>query len=117
MLFRFSLSFSLSFSVIPGLVPWLAQAQPISFGVTGGVPISPHLQSYGQECIGSPPHICGPNDLLFRPYTIGPTIEAHLPLRLSVEASALYQRFHKDTTSGFHIHPFVDLGHRAAVSA
>ncbi len=34
-----------------------------------------------------------------------------------MEASALYQRFHKDITVGFRIRPPTGLGHRAALSA
>jgi len=94
-----------SFSLLLALIPYLLRAQPISFGVTGGIPISPHSQFYGQGCLGNPPLFCGPNSLLFRPYTIGPTIELHSPWRFSVEAGALYQRFHQDITSGWRIRP------------
>src|SRR5207302_8848198 len=99
------------------LIANFARAQPISFGVIGGIPISPHSQFYGQGCLVTPPLFCGPNSLLFRPYTIGPAIELHSPWRFSVEAGALYQRFHQDITSGWRIRPPMDLGHRASVSA
>src|SRR4051794_31432764 len=104
-------------SLLLGLIAWVVQAQPISFGVTGGVPISPYSQSYSQGCLGNPFFLCGPNSLLFRPYTIGPTIELHSPWRFSVEAGALYQRFHQDITVGWRIRPPLTLGHRESVSA
>src|SRR6185503_16476925 len=97
------------------LIGYVAPAQPISFGVTGGVPISPHSQSYGQECPGIPP-TCGPNNFLMRPYAIGPTVEVHLPWSLSIQAGALYERFHMDITRDIRVRVNFVAANRVAVS-
>ena len=62
----------------------VAQAQPISFGVKGGVPLDPP-----------------DSQILFQHtesrWTGGPSIELHLPLNLSVELNALYRSGRHDT--------------------
>ena len=94
-------------AVLLPLVPLLAPAQLISIGVTGGIPISPHSQDYGEACLftRSTPvsvnqTICGPNRFFVKPYAVGPTLAFHLPWRVSVEAGMLYERFHKDVSQG-----------------
>ena len=90
------------------IVPsFLAPAQRISFGVTGGVPISNASQDDAQACFDtrsapSAPNqtLCGPNRFFSKPYTVGPTIALRLPWRFSFEAGMLYERFHKDVAHG-----------------
>jgi hypothetical protein len=61
-----------------------AFAQPFSFGVIGGIPVtnafSAVLGAYGATTTYD------------RQYIIGPTAEIHLPFHLSVEVDALYRR-------------------------
>lgn len=101
------------------LAPVLAPAQPFSFGVSGGVPISSHRQDSGQGCI-SPQGPCGPNDFYVKPYAVGPAIAVNLPAGISLHAEALYERFHIDQTQGLTVgrgSGFVDFGHQDGVKA
>ena len=61
-------------------------AQPFSFGVKGGVPLTDFVSaaSNGQFDFTSSTNR----------YIIGPTIELHLPFGLGVEFDALYRRLH-----------------------
>ena len=104
---------------IAALLPGLAPAQFISVGVTGGVPISPHSQDFGPGCTNPGPLSCGPNDLLVKPYAIGPTVDVNLFRGISAEVGFLYERFHKDFTQGLtapHGGP-VNFGQQYSVSA
>jgi opacity protein-like surface antigen len=56
-----------------------AAAQPITFGIKGGVPLQDAFN------IKSPSSITQ--------FTIGPMVELHLPLGLGVEADVLYNRY------------------------
>jgi len=77
--------------------PLFGQLGPLSIGIKGGVPIS------STSGIG-PDNGCtslGCNQFNYssktKYYTLGPTIEVRLPLRLAVEADALYSRLIYDT--------------------
>ncbi len=72
----------------------------MSVGVTGGIPVSPHSQTYPQAALDTLPPMFGPNDLYTKPYAIGPSVDVHLPRRISVEAGLLYERLHQDITTG-----------------
>jgi hypothetical protein len=61
-----------------------AQSQLLSFGVRGGVPLTSAFSNASDG--NSTAHDYN------RRYTLGPTIEAHLPLRFSLEVDALYRR-------------------------
>ena len=83
----------------------IGAAQPIAVGVRAGVPLSPESQdnpALTQAACGGYANnvVCGPNELEARPYAVGPTVEVFLPFRLSVEADALYRRFHQDISTG-----------------
>jgi hypothetical protein len=100
----------------------LAAAQPISFGIKAGVPISPFSRNDPQQCLPANAQFapCGPNDTLIKPYIIGGTIELHLPLNFSLEADGLYERLHQDFTVGLVIprgSGGVHFGQRAALGA
>lgn len=74
------------------LIAIAALAQPVSFGVRAGVPLTDLLNaSSALPQAGSPP------SKLFTSttnrYLIGPTIELRLPLGLSVEFDALYRHY------------------------
>jgi hypothetical protein len=86
--------------LVGALLPCFAPAQPISVGVTGGVPVSPHSQNYGQGCFDRGPLICGPNDFFVKPYAIGPVVDVNLPRGISAEVGFLYERFHIDLAEG-----------------
>jgi opacity protein-like surface antigen len=70
------------------LVGSFAYAQPISVGVKGGVPLTDAFETFqgNQSAYFTNTHR----------YTIGPTVEFHLPLRFSVEIDALYSRLGYD---------------------
>lgn len=104
---------------LAALLPYLAPAQWVSVGVTGGVPISPHAQNSGQGCLVPGPGTCGPNDYLVKPYAIGPTADIHLPWRFSVEVGFLYERFHKDVTQGLTVSRggYANFGEQYSASA
>ena len=84
-------------------------AQWLSVGVTGGVPVSPESATYGSATIrlnpsssdqGSVVEFQAPNDFYQKPYAVGPTVEISLPWHLSLEAGMLYERFHQDVSVG-----------------
>src|SRR5690242_6344965 len=56
-----------------------ALAQPIGFGVKGGLPLQ---DAFNYKTIGSS-----------TPFTVGPMVELRLPFGLGVEADALYNRY------------------------
>jgi hypothetical protein len=61
-----------------------AEGASVSFGVKGGVPITDAFETAR-----------GPSSAYFtntKRYLVGPTIEVHLPGRLSIEADGLYKR-------------------------
>lgn len=60
-----------------------AMTQSLSFGVRGGVPLTDFFQSVNS---GSASYVSETHR-----FTVGPTVELHLPLGLSVEADALYR--------------------------
>lgn len=67
-----------------------ASAQPISFGIKGGVPLQDAFN------VKSPAGVTQ--------FTVGPMVELHLPLGLGVEADALYNRYNlrfSDFFAGF----------------
>jgi opacity protein-like surface antigen len=66
-------------------------AQPVSFGVKAGVPLTDFVDAAK-----------GDQSAYFtntKRYTVGPTIEFHLPARFSIEIDALYNRFGFDGQS------------------
>jgi len=97
----------------------IAPAQPVSVGVMGGAPVSPHSQNYGEGCFDRGPLICGPNDFFVKPYAVGPTVAVNLPWGISAEAGFLYQRFHKDLDEGLTAPHggVVNFGQKYSVSA
>ncbi len=73
-----------------------AVAQPVSFGIKAGVPLS--------DLVNATSVFAGPggfsNDTsMTSPYIFGPTVEARLPLGLAIELDALYR--HLNYTSTF----------------
>jgi hypothetical protein len=62
-------------------------AQSVSFGVKGGIPLTPAVESNG-PAPGA------------KRYTVGPMIEIALPLSFAFEADALYRRTGYDVISG-----------------
>jgi hypothetical protein len=95
-------------------IPYLS-AQWVSFGVTGSVPISPQSHQFPDGSFFST-GFQGPNDLIQRPYAIGPTVHINLPLRLSVVAEFQYARMHEDfTNSGVKF--VLNFGTRGGASA
>jgi len=101
------------------MLPCAALTQPVSIGIAGAVPISAHSQSYGQQCFTSQPALCGPNDLIARPFAAGPLVQARLPWNFSIEAGVLYQRFHRDISLPLTIGRagYIQYGQRTGVSA
>jgi opacity protein-like surface antigen len=63
--------------------PLAATADPLAFGVKGGVPMTDLF-----KIIDS-----GTYSADRQPYTLGPMVEVHLPFRISVEFDALYKTF------------------------
>lgn len=66
-------------------------AELISFGVKGGLPLTEAFE------------VAGAQDVLYdastRRYTVGPTVELHLPFGLGVEFDALYKRMSFESAS------------------
>jgi hypothetical protein len=95
----------------------IAQAQPVSVGVSAGVPISPHSQDYGQGCLNATS--CGANDFYSKPYAVGPEVGVNVRWGFSIQAAALYERFHKDQTQGLTAGhgQAVDFGYQYSVAA
>ena len=70
---------TLYFSLFLLFVP-TARAQPFSFGVKGGIPLTDYVYTFPTEV-----------HTHTNPYVVGLDAEARLPLGLSVEADALYR--------------------------
>ena len=66
-------------------------AQPFSFGVKGGVPLTDFVSAASN---GRFDFTSSTNR-----YIIGPTVEVHLPLGLSLEFDALYRRLHYNASA------------------
>ena len=66
--------------------------QVLSVGVKGGVPLTDAFQA----------NLTGNKNYFFntKRYTVGPTVELHLPFRLGVEVDALYKRLDYNSTGG-----------------
>lgn len=86
-----------------------ASSQWLSFGVTGGVPISPHSATYPPATIDLRPSseqpadvisFEAPNDFYQKPYAVGPTLDVNLPWNISLEAGMLYERLHREVSAG-----------------
>lgn len=93
-----------------GLAGALVQAQVISIGLSGGVPISAHSTDFGHGCIATRSSVgsvsvmtCGPNRLSMKPYAVGPAVAAKLPWSLSIHAEMLYERYHRDVAHGLQV--------------
>ncbi|HLI85194.1 MAG TPA: porin family protein [Bryobacteraceae bacterium] len=69
----------------------LAAAQPFSFGVKGGVPLTDFVNAVNSDNFG---YFSSTNR-----YTVGPTVELHLPFGLGVEFDALYRHLHYSSVS------------------
>lgn len=98
-------------------------AQPVSIGGRAGVPISPESSDFPSlaSSVCQPNYALGldcKNNLEAKPYAIGPSAEVFLPWRLSVEADALYRRFHQDISEGLIVSTGgVLFGERASAGA
>ena len=83
------------------LLPHIGLSQLVSFGVKVGAPISPesnhspYIPYIPMACAQSSA-LCANNYFGPKPYAVGPSLEAFLPLKFSLEADVLYRRFHKD---------------------
>jgi opacity protein-like surface antigen len=88
------LSFLLSASVA-------ANAQLVSLGVKGGVPLNDAFESVQGN---SSSYVINT-----KRYTVGPTIEFHLPARLSIEVDALYTRLGFDNSATVDGQPFYSV--------
>lgn len=71
-----------AFSLLLGAGP--AGAEIFSFGIKGGVPVT---DAFDAGRSGSLRYFSGP-----KRYTVGPTVELHLPAHLAIELDALYRR-------------------------
>jgi hypothetical protein len=71
-------------------------AQPVSFGIKGGVPLTDLLNA-GYVFAG--PGGSATYTSMTSPYIVGPTVEVRLPLGLAIEVDALYR--HLNYTSTF----------------
>lgn len=74
------------------LVGFSAVAQPVSFGIRGGVPLTDAFN------ISNPTPSTYPLLSESKEYAIGPMVEVHLPFGLSVEGDALYRPLSYDQT-------------------
>lgn len=61
-----------------------AKAQLVSFGLKGGIPANAAFSNVSQGNATASDYT--------RRYTVGPTVELHLPLHFSLEVDALYRR-------------------------
>jgi hypothetical protein len=64
----------------------LAAAQPFSFGVKGGLPLTDFFNAANSDNLG---YFSSTNR-----YIVGPTAELHLPFGLGIEFDALYRHLH-----------------------
>jgi hypothetical protein len=64
-----------------------ALAQPFSIGIKAGVPMTGGLSDFSEAGIDVVTHTFSHS----KQYIIGPMVELHLPLSLSIEADALYR--------------------------
>lgn len=71
-------------------------AQPVSFGIKAGVPLSNQVNA--TSVIPGPGGFSN-NTSMTSPYIVGPTVEVRLPLGLAIEVDALYR--HLNYTDSF----------------
>lgn len=64
----------------------LAGAQPFSFGIKGGLPLTDFFDAVNSDNLG---YFSSTNR-----YIVGPTAELHLPFGLGIEFDALYRHLH-----------------------
>jgi len=89
-----------------------AIAQPVSFGVRAGVPLTNLLNaSSALPQPGSPPS--APFTSTTNRYLIGPTIELRLPLGLGVEFDALYRHYNFSSPGFVTAPPVIYIGEGA----
>jgi hypothetical protein len=69
----------------------LACAQPFSFGVKGGLPLTDFFDAVNSDNLG---YFSSTNR-----YIVGPTAELHLPFGLGIEFDALYRHLHFSSAS------------------
>ena len=72
-----------------------ALAQPVSFGVKGGVPLTDFFNVATEGNFGNVVNYLSSTNR----YIIGPTVELRLPFGLSVEVDALYRHLNYNSTS------------------
>ena len=77
------------------LIAPVVLAQPISIGVRGGVPFTGGFKNFTEPGIAFVQI-----DSTSKLYIVGPMVELHLPLGLSVEADALYHPIQQTVTVG-----------------
>ena len=82
------------------LVATSADAQLLSVGVKGGIPLN---DAFLFTSLGtSPPGAVVTRESYFaktKRYVVGPTVQVHLPLRLALEFNVLYRRLNYDRSS------------------
>ena len=81
------MSFRIAKTMLVGIVSGVLQAQPLSLGVKGGVPLTDVVN-------GSSVHSEA------RRYTVGPIVEIGLPFSFAAEFNALFKRTGYSTVSG-----------------
>lgn len=96
------------------LCPAFSVAQLLSFGATGGVPISPQSQSFGAGSLLN--GTTGPNDLVIRPWLAGGTAQLRLYRSFSLVGEFEYERTHEDFTYSS-VKTGVNFGTRGSASA
>ena len=96
------------------LFPALCVAQFLSFGVTGGVPISPQSEYLPPGFLLN--GATGPNDLVTRPWLAGGTAQVRLYRNFSAVGEFQYERTHQDFTYSS-VKLVVNFGTRGGVSA
>jgi serine/threonine protein kinase len=89
-------------------------AQPVLVGLKGGVPLTDAFQFSSYTIVPDIYPATGNQDYFSKTkrYTVGPTIELRLPLRLSLELDALYKHLNYDYTSLYSYPPRSSLGFR-----
>jgi hypothetical protein len=93
---RHQIAIVLSLCVFPCFVPRSADAQLLSAGIKGGVPLNEAFLFTSRDTGPGPVATRASYFARTKRYIVGPSVQVNLPLRLAIEIDILYRRLNYD---------------------